>query len=246
VRRVTFILLTLVLTIVGTRASAEAWQKGEFQSDSKPVTEYHCVPSSPGPHPAVILLHGGAPQGSDENNFEDMCDYLAEHGYFTVFIEYYSQTGGMGPISHQVSSNFPIFEKEIESGIAALEKNPAVDAKRVAMIGFSAGANLSLAIGAQEPNRVAAIVEYYGMLAPDLEPAARNLPPTLILHGDADMVVPVSNAHKLDALMTGANRPHEMHLYPGLGHGFNFSDSLNSDEWDRTVRFLNEQLNASK
>ena len=68
-----------------------------------------------------------------------------------------------------MASDFPIFEKEIESGIDALSKNPAVDPKRIGMIGFSLGAHLSLAVGAQQPTKVAAIVDCYGELFPEFE-----------------------------------------------------------------------------
>ncbi|MGO9449614.1 MAG: dienelactone hydrolase family protein [Candidatus Binataceae bacterium] len=231
--------------MLASPAAKADWQRGEFQSDGKPVTEYHCAPSSPGPHPAVILLHGGAPQGADGSAFEDMCDKIAQAGYFAEFIEYYSQTGGLGPFSPSGPVlNFPIFEREIESGIDALDKNPAVDPSRLGIMGFSLGADLALAVAAQEPDKVAALVEYYGVLPPELEANARNLPATLILHGSADMVVPVSNAHKLDALMTDAGRPHEMHIYPGLGHGFNFLGSSDRDSWERSVQFLDEHLRS--
>jgi len=39
------------------------------------------------------------------------------------------------------------------------------------------------------------------------------MPPTLILHGDKDVLVNVAEAHSLDELLTAANRPHEMHIY---------------------------------
>ncbi len=75
------------------------------------------------------------------------------------------------------------------------------------------------------------------------------MPPTLILHGDKDVLVPVSEAHALDELLTAANRPHEMHIYEGANHAFNFPQLpfwYNAedahDAWNRSLQFLAANL----
>jgi carboxymethylenebutenolidase len=223
-------------------------QQGSFESAGKPVTEYHCVPSAPGPHPAVILLHGAGVEGLDASSFEDMCDDLANRGYYGEFIEYYSQTGPVVATDPNdiFVVKFPTFEDELMSGIDALKKNPAVDPKRIALVGFSLGAYLSLATGAENPGALAAIVEYYGGLLPNLEGQAGNLPPTLILHGGRDIVVAVQQAHALDELMTHDQRPHQIHIYPSEGHAFNFAPGADGrDAWTRTLDFLDKYLKPS-
>ena len=74
--------------------------------------------------------------------------------------------------------------------------------------------------------KIAAIVEYYGGLPPTLQYGAKTMPPTLILHGDKDVLVPVAMAHELDEMLTKEKRPHEMKLYEGTNHGFNFPEFL--------------------
>jgi dienelactone hydrolase len=114
------------------------------------------------------MLHGASPRkeaGNDE--FEKMCGELADRGYYTEFIEYYSQTPAVGARDPSgIRKYFPIWLAEIHSGIEALDQNPAVDPHRVAMMGFSLGAFLSLSSGAVDPGEIAAIVEYYGALPP--------------------------------------------------------------------------------
>jgi carboxymethylenebutenolidase len=228
---------------------AEAgWQQGEFQSGDKPVSEHHCTPETPGAHPAVIILYQGLGYSYLQDQYEDMCLDLAEHGYFAESIEYFSQTGVPSTMTLSAASaadaaNLPTFEREVKSGLDTLAKNPAVDSKHVALMGFSMGAYLALAVGAQEHQRVAAVVEYYGALYAQFEPLAKDLPPTLILHGSGDQVVSVSSAHRLDQLMSQTNRPHEIYVYPMLGHGFNFANGYNrGDWWDRTLEFLDKYL----
>jgi carboxymethylenebutenolidase len=227
------------------------WVRGEFTSVGKAVEEYHCAPAGNGPHPAVIILHGASGQKEAGNeSFEKMCGELADHGYYTEFIEYYSQTDAVGPDNPpEMKKYFPVWLAEIQSGIDALDKNPAVDSHRVALMGFSLGSFLSLSVGAIDPDQIAAIVEYYGGLPPRLASGAKTMPPTLILHGDKDVLVNVSQAHSLDALLTAANRPHEMHIYAGANHAFNFPELTfwynaedAQDAWNRTLKFLAANL----
>jgi carboxymethylenebutenolidase len=234
-------------------ASAHAgWIAGEFTSDGKPVHEYHCVPKGSGPHPAVVLLHGASARKDVGNaDFEQMCGKLAGLGYYTEFIEYFSQTDAVGAGQRdQIRQDFPIWLDEIHSGLDALEKNPAVDPHRVALMGFSLGSFLSLSMGAIDPSQIAAIVEYYGGLPPNLSDGARAMPPVLILHGDKDVLVPVAQAHALDEMLTKYKRPHEMKIYAGANHGFNFpglsfwyNAACAQDAWNRSTKFLAANLN---
>ena len=66
------------------------------------------------------------------------------------------------------------------------------------------------------------------------------MPPTLILHGEQDSVVPVSEAHRLRALLERAGATYEIKLYPGAGHGFSVLQFL--DAGQRTVQFLKKYL----
>jgi dienelactone hydrolase len=130
------------------------------------------------------MLHGASPRkeaGNDE--FEKMCGELADQGYYTEFIEYYSQTEAVGANDPSgIRKNFPVWLAEIHSGIDELGKNRqgAVDPHRIALLGFSLGAYLSLSSGAVDPGQIAAIVEYYGGLPPALSGGAKTMPPTLI------------------------------------------------------------------
>src|ERR1700730_3203699 len=85
--------IAIILALaIGSPSHAARWTQGESQSDGKLVQENHCVPAGSGPFPAVIMLHGAGPRDMGTSDFEDFCSKLAEHGYYTEFIEYYSQT----------------------------------------------------------------------------------------------------------------------------------------------------------
>jgi carboxymethylenebutenolidase len=48
----------------------------------------------------------------------------------------------------------------------------------------------------------------------------QQLPPTLILHGDADTRVPVTEAHDLEAVLKRLGTPYEKTILKGQGHFF--------------------------
>jgi len=231
------------------------WTPGQFQSDGKPVEEHHCVPTGAGPFPAVIILHGSGLRDAGAEDYEEMCSKLADHGYYAEFIEYYSQTDAVSPGDiNGMQHNYPTWLSEMHSGVAALKKNPSVNAgkvRKVGMIGFSLGAYLAVDYGTTYPDEVSAIVEYYGGLSPELYPRVAMLPPVLIIHGDIDRMVPVQQARDLDAALTKAGRQHEMKIYPGAEHAFNFPEALMwykpsdaNDAWDRGIKFFDKYLKA--
>jgi carboxymethylenebutenolidase len=223
--------------------------KGQFESGGKPVQDFYCVPLEPGAHPAVILLHAAVPRDYGNDEFAERCRKLAAAGYYTMFVEYYSQAGparpGDPPVTGKgfaawVDGNFPTWTREVVDGINVLDQNPAVERDRIALIGHSLGAFLALAVGASEGGRVAAIVEYYGVMINRYIAMAPNMPPTLILHGSADKTIPVRYAYQLDALLTRYNRSHEMKIYPGAGHGLD--PATRADAWQTSLDFLRRYL----
>ena len=64
-----------------------------------------------------------------------------------------------------------------------------VDPDRIGVVGISLGAALGLTVAGTEP-RVRALVDYFGPLPQGAIPSGAWLPPTLILHGGADPIVP--------------------------------------------------------
>jgi phospholipase/carboxylesterase len=92
----------------------------------------------------------------------------------------------------------------------------------LALVGFSQGTMMALHTGLRRRGRLAGILGYSGLLAePDQAGTDRatQAPPVLLVHGDADQVIP------LDALFMSANAlgeaevACEWHLSLGVGHG---------------------------
>jgi phospholipase/carboxylesterase len=91
---------------------------------------------------------------------------------------------------------------------------------KLALVGFSQGAMMSLHVGLRRKVSPAAIVGYSGMLVgPEKLPHLDKPPPVLLLHGDADTVVPPGALFMSASALGAAGVPVQWHMTKGLGHG---------------------------
>jgi len=116
-----------------------------------------------------------------------------------------------------------------------------VDPEAVGLVGFSLGAYLALSVAAVD-QRVKAVVDFFGGFPKEMKFFMRRLCPTLILHGDADPTVPVTEAYHLQEILEKRAIPYEMQIYPGAGHGF--TGDIWQDARRRTLAFLQKYLAA--
>jgi phospholipase/carboxylesterase len=93
-----------------------------------------------------------------------------------------------------------------------------------AIMGFSQGAMMSLFAGLRRPQghtAPRAILAFSGaLITPETLPAElTSRPPVLLVHGEADEVVPVSRSRDAEAALAAAGVPVDAHYIPRLGHG---------------------------
>jgi carboxymethylenebutenolidase len=110
-------------------------------------------------------------------------------------------------------------------------------------VGISLGAALSFTIAGGD-RRIKAIVDYFGPVPQGAVNVASRLPPTLILHGGADPIVPVTNAHAIADLLKQQGVEHEVKVYPGQGHGF--YGAAQADATARAKTFLDRHLKGMR
>lgn len=91
----------------------------------------------------------------------------------------------------------------------------------MALIGFSQGTMMSLQAGLRREKALAGIVGYSGVLlgVDLLAKEIKSRPPVLLVHGDADAVLPVSALPAAEAALKKLNVPVEAHIHAGLAHG---------------------------
>jgi len=104
------------------------------------------------PYPAVILCHG-VPSGTIDpmdGGYPLLASTLSEEG-FAVYTFRFRGTGESG-------GNFDVlgWTHDLHAAIDAVYRQPEIDKKRLALVGFSAGAAVSLFVAAKD-QRVAAV-----------------------------------------------------------------------------------------
>jgi phospholipase/carboxylesterase len=113
--------------------------------------------------------------------------------------------------------------------LAAPSLNAYIDAQlaghgltddRLALVGFSQGTMMALHVGPRRPRPIAGIIGYSGMIA-DPEALAEELitqPPILLVHGDADEVLPVAAFHRAKLQLEALGFAVAAKVSAGLGH----------------------------
>lgn len=187
--------------------------------------------------PAVIALHGSG--GMRESFSEQPARMLAASGFAVFLFHYFERTGTGYATEPTIRENFPAWMATISDAIAYAGSLKTVKQDRTALIGFSLGGYLALSVASRDP-RIKAVIEFCGGLPDELADACTTMPPTLILHGEVDNMVPVSEAHKMEELLKRTNSAYEMKIYPGVGHFF--SGLTMVDAAQRTLAFLKKHL----
>jgi len=208
-----------------------------FQSGGKAIRVDAYLPETPpSTMPAVVALHGA---GGNVAGMERYASALAAEGFAVYVLHYFDRTGTVSADKPAIFRNFPVWMKTLWDAISFVETQPQVDRSRIALLGFSLGAYLSLATSAIDP-RVRVVVEFFGGMPKEMNLFMRRLCPVLILHGEADATVPVAEAYHLQKLLEKKGIPYEMKIYPGEGHGF--ESEIWRDAGLRSLQFLKKYL----
>ncbi|MBC7163520.1 MAG: alpha/beta fold hydrolase [Roseovarius sp.] len=183
---------------------------------------------------AVVFLHGYGANGAD---LLGLADPLAEHLPDTLFVAPDAPESVAGtPFGRQW---FPIpwidgsSEEEAERGFAAAvdDLNAFLDAlmvdedllpEQVVLFGFSQGSMMALHVAPRREDAVAGVVAFSGrLLRPELlADEVKSRPPVLLVHGDADDMVPVQSLPEAAEALQGAGwKDVYAHVMKGTGHG---------------------------
>jgi phospholipase/carboxylesterase len=108
-----------------------------------------------------------------------------------------------------------------------------LDDTRLALVGFSQGTMVSLYVALRRPRPCAAVVGFSGALvAPELLAAETiSRPKVLLVHGDADDIVPVQALGAAVDALQAAGLPVESMVRPGLPHSIDGPGLLQAGEF---------------
>jgi carboxymethylenebutenolidase len=213
--------------------------KSTFESGGKTITVERFEPKGDGKYPAVLVVHGADGFALTGNHYKELSRAVARKGYVALLVHYFERTDTKAGDGKTIKQHFKTWAETVADALAFAEKQPNVDAKRIGLVGVSLGAYLSVSLAAFDP-RIKAVVEYFGGIPKEVADGLKKTPPILILHGDADKLVPVEEAHKLERVLKDKNQPYEIKIYAGQGHGF--TGEAGTDALRRTIGFLDKHL----
>ena len=239
-RTVTFqaaavLMLCCIVRALMADASAATLERVEFESAAQRLVSgtlilgeriegYLARPDGAGPFPAVVGLHGCA--GMHDTTRQRLADQLVAWGYVVLLVDSYATRR----IDHAcTSSAFATFLKRRPDAYGALVflgSQNFVDWQRVAVVGFSAGARVTLSVAqtnsfeqfAPPANlRFRAAVAFYPPCKAAWAPPEI---PTLIFIGALDDWTPAADCADKVASWGNDGPPIELVVYPGAHHGF--------------------------
>ncbi len=198
----------------------------------------------------VVFVHG---YGADGNDLIGLADPLAGHLPDVVFHAPNAPQRCTGnPMGYQW---FPIpwldgsSEAEASEGMATAStllnewldetmRAEGIDSDHTVLIGFSQGTMMALHIAPRRADPVAGVIGFSGrLLAPEtLEDEALSRMPILLIHGDADEVVPPQSLPEAADALTKVGYEVYTHISKGTGHG------IAPDGLQLALQFINQQL----
>ena len=187
-------------------------------------------PASKGtPAQLVVLCHGLGADGHDLIDLAPTWGHALPDAAFVSVDAPFAHDSGFGRQWWSVADRSP---PVVEAGVrgAAEFLSRFIDAElqrlglptdRYALMGFSQGAMTVLFTGLRRASAPRAILAFSGaLIAPEsLATELANHAPVLLVHGEADDVVPAQRSRDAEAALRAANVPVEAVYVPRLGHG---------------------------
>lgn len=222
------------------------------------------IPEGPGPHPAVLVIHGGGWIRGEPADMEHFVDRLTAEGYAVANISY-----RLAP-EHRWPAQF----EDCRAALRWLRLQAGglrIDPERIGVLGYSAGAHLAVMLGVHSPanpaERVTAVVagagpydvrvyenspylkkliggtpDQYPEAYADASPITKVSPddaPSFLYHGMHDKLVEVEQSMNMAQALKKQNVPVIFRQEP-FGHTLTFL--FDDETMTLAMQFFNQYL----
>lgn len=218
--------------------------------------------------PLLLWVHGG-PTDQLRVEFNPMVAWLVAQGWAVLAADHRGSTGWGRAFQQAMNGGWGVVDvADCAAGVQAAVDEGWCDGRPAVAMGASAGGFTVLHLLARHPELFAAGIgrypvgdlldlderthrfekHYNATLVGPVEARRERSPiafadrigrPVLLLHGDADKVVPVDQSRALADRMPDV----ELHVYEGEGHGWRRQDTID-DERARIASFLQRRVQA--
>ncbi|WP_432977493.1 S9 family peptidase [Dactylosporangium sp. CA-233914] len=212
--------------------------------DGYPVHGWIVRPAGPGPHPVLLMIHGG-PYTQYGWRLFDEAQVYAGGGYAVVFGNPRGSSGYGEAHGRPIRGNVgEVTATDLLALLDAALKEPGLDGDRVGVLGGSHGGFMTTWLAAHHGERFRAAVSERAVNSIDsfagtsdigwffadslyVSDFTRQSPltyaeqisvPMLIIHSEQDWRCPVEQAYRLFVALKRRGAPVELLLFPGEGH----------------------------
>src|SRR6266853_3100719 len=219
-----------------------------FKSNGNMASGYLAKPSS-GSGPGILVIQEW--WGLDAG-IKEMADRLATAGFVALAPDLYhgelAAHNEMDKAAHLMQS-MPAERagKDMSGAVDYLASHDAVTSKGIGVVGFCMGGMLSFIIAANRPDKVKAVVAFYGFPQGPAEPDWSKLTASVMGHmAEHDDFFSPAAAKALETKLKGMGKKVTFTVHPGTGHAFmgphNALGTLNAELaaqiWPQAVSFL--------
>jgi carboxymethylenebutenolidase len=215
----------------------------EFDANGTTLLGYLSRPASPGPHPAVVVVHenrGLLP------HFPDVTRRLAREGYAALAVDMLSRKGGTDSFPdsgamRDALRQIPValLVQDGNSAVSFLQQQPFVIGSRVGAMGFCFGGSITWLMAVNNPELRAAVPFYGG--APRLEDVPNLQVPVLGIYAGEDSRIN-GGVLALEEVFKAEGKDYRFITYPGASHAF-FNDTSSRYHPQAAGQAWNETLN---
>jgi dipeptidyl aminopeptidase/acylaminoacyl peptidase len=137
----------------------------EFKSrDGKTLQGFFTAPAGPGPHPLVVMPHGGPFEVNDEWGFDGDVQFLANRGYAVLQVNYRGSSGrGDDFVSDGYLGWGTTIQDDITDGVKHVIAQNLVDKDRICMYGASFGGYSAMMQPIRNPGMYKCAIGYVGV-----------------------------------------------------------------------------------
>ena len=221
VRMKSLVLVLCALVAAPQLFAASQPEQVSFPSGNETGLGLLYLPSTPGRHPAIIVIHEW---WGLVDWIKDQSSDLASQGYVALAVDLYrGQVASDSESAHELMRGLPQ-DRGVRDLVAAanyLKGLKSVDPNRIGAVGWCMGGGYAAQFAVADPDLKAVAINY-GALPTD--PAALKQIHAAILgnFGALDRGITPDDVHAFASAMQALGKPVNVKIYPDAAHGFLF------------------------